>query len=59
MAVWDIKSWCWQPGFPMGQHYDIALRMHCDKLVPVKNLLLLPGHKPPITNVLFDFHLDH
>ena len=27
--------WCWQSGFPMGQHYKVAVSALCHKSVPV------------------------
>ena len=35
VSVWDIRSWCWWPGFPVGQHYKFAMSAYCHKLVPV------------------------
>ena len=32
---WDIRSWCWQPYFPVEQHYKVAICAHCHKSVPV------------------------
>ena len=28
---WGITSWCWRPGFPVGQHYKVATSVHCHK----------------------------
>ena len=28
---WDIKSWCWRPGVPVGQQYKVAMSAHCRK----------------------------
>ena len=25
VTEWDIRSWCWRPGFPVGQHYKVAI----------------------------------
>ena len=25
MTEWDIRSWCWQPGFPVGEHYKLDM----------------------------------
>ena len=37
---WDSRSWCWQSDVPVRQHYEVALSVHCNKLVP--NRLPLP-----------------
>ena len=34
LTEWNIKSWCWQDGLPVGQHYKIGMSVHCHKLVP-------------------------
>ena len=38
---WDMRSWCWQPGYPVGQHYKIVRSMHCHKVIPVLIWLLM------------------
>ena len=41
-----FKSWCWQPGFPVGQHYKITMSVHCHKSVPILIwAYMLLGHK--------------
>ena len=35
VTEWDIKSWYWRSGFPVGQHYEIAMCAHCHKSEPV------------------------
>ena len=35
ITEWDIRSWCWQPGLPVGQHYKVTMILHCHKSVPV------------------------
>ena len=27
VTEWDIRSWFWQPDFPMGQHYKVAMSL--------------------------------
>ena len=36
MTEWDIRSWCWQPDLPVGQHYKVPMSVHCHKSVPVQ-----------------------
>ena len=35
MSLSGTLSWCWQPDFPMRQHYKVAMSMRCHKLVSV------------------------
>ena len=35
VTAWDIRSWCWWPGFPVGRHYKITTRAHCHKTILV------------------------
>ena len=35
VSEWDIRSWCWQPGLLVGQHYKVSMGAHCHKSVPV------------------------
>ena len=39
MTEWEIESWCQQAGVPVGQHYQVAMIVHCYKLAPI---LMLP-----------------
>ena len=32
---WDIRSWCRQLGFPVGQHYKVVMGAHCHKSVSI------------------------
>ena len=32
---WDIRSWCQWLNFPVGQHYEVTMSVHCHKSVPV------------------------
>ena len=32
---WDIRSWCQQSDFPVGQYYKVVMSVHCHKLVPI------------------------
>ena len=34
VTEWDNRSWCWQPGVPVRQHYKIAMCTHCHKSIP-------------------------
>ena len=34
VTEWDIRSSCWRPGLPVGQHYK-SMSAHCHKSVPV------------------------
>ena len=27
VTEWDIRSWCWQPGLPVFQHYEIMMNV--------------------------------
>ena len=31
VSEWDIKSWCYGPGFPLGQHYEVVMSVHSHK----------------------------
>ena len=31
----DIRSLCWWLGLPLGQHYNVAMSVHCHKWAPV------------------------
>ena len=33
VTEWDIRSCCWQPDLPLGQHYNVAMRVQCQKSV--------------------------
>ena len=26
---WDIMSWCWLPGLPVEQHYEVTMSARC------------------------------
>ena len=41
-AELDIRSWCWRPDLPVGQHYKVAMSAHCHKSVAI---LMLLGRK--------------
>ena len=46
----EIRSWCWQPNFPFGEHYIVAMSAHCHKSVPLLIWpLMLPGRTNPST----------
>ena len=36
MTEWDIGSWSQQPTVPVGQHYKVAMSVHCHKSVSVR-----------------------
>ena len=45
VSEWDIRSWCWQPGLPVGWHYKV-MSIHCHKSILVLMWpYLLLGHK--------------
>ena len=33
VTAWDIRSWCRQPDFPLGQHYKVNMSAHCHNSV--------------------------
>ena len=33
VTEWEIRPWCWWPGFPVGQHYEFLMCSHCHKYV--------------------------
>ena len=35
MTEWYSRSWCWQPGVPVKQHYKVTMSAHCHMLVLV------------------------
>ena len=35
VTEWDIRLWCWWPGFPVGQQYKATVSVHCHKSVRV------------------------
>ena len=32
---WHIRSWRWWPDLPVGQQYNVAMTVHCHKVVPI------------------------
>ena len=32
---WDIRSWYWWPGLPVGHHTNVVMSLHCHKSVCV------------------------
>ena len=39
LAGWDIRSWCWQSGLPVGLPNNIVISAHCHKMAPI---LIIP-----------------
>ena len=57
MTEWDIRSWCWWPGLPVGQHYKVVLSVHCHTSGPLMIWpYMFPGRKTPTTNQQSDQH---
>ena len=40
VTVRDIMSWCWHSGHPGGQHYKVAISVHCQKVGPPRDMSL-------------------
>ena len=38
VTEWDSRSWCWQPGVPLRQCYEVTMSAHCDKSVAIPPL---------------------
>ena len=37
---WGIGSWCWLPGFPVGQHYKVAISVQCQQVGTRPDMIL-------------------
>ena len=47
------------PSLPVGQHFKVAMGVHCHKSVPILTWpRMLPSHKTPITNQALSYHLQ-